>query len=152
MYDFMDKPVMQLGKGGRFIIWSMRSWVQAVNAKVCPSSAIGPAFMKSNVIEALPHFNMAMMLLNHHSIEPLRFAPLGCARIREGEALMLQIFRALGGASPQPTRETLKLMIEEIALTPLFTALTAVAFRLVEAGLLPESPAIRGLPAGNKER
>ena len=152
MYDFIDRPVTRLGKGGRFTIWAMRSWVQAVNAKTCPSAAIGPAFMKSGVIEALPHFNMAMMLLNHHAIEPLRFAPLGCARIREGEALMLHMFKGLGDASPERTGETLKLMIEEIAFTSLFTALTAVAFRLAEAGLLPEAPVIQGLPAGNNER
>jgi len=33
MYDFIDRPVTDLGHGGRLLIWSMRSWVQAMSEK-----------------------------------------------------------------------------------------------------------------------
>lgn len=140
MYDFVDQRVTSLDHGGRFLIWSMRSWVHALGKSKCPPSAIGPAFAKWNMIGALPHFHMAMMVLNRDALEILRFAPLGCHHVSEDEALLLNLFRSLRNNNPKVVRDTLTLMVNEDSVGSLFVALTALALRLAEAGLIPEAP------------
>lgn len=44
MYDFLDRPLTSLDHGGRFLVWSTRSWVQAAGNRKCPASVIARAF------------------------------------------------------------------------------------------------------------
>jgi hypothetical protein len=143
MYDYVDQRVTSLDHGGRFLIWSMRSWVHALAKSKCPPSAIGPAFAKWNIIGALPQFHMAMMILNRDGLEMLRFGPLHCHRVSEDEALLLNLLRTLRRDNPEVVRDTLALMINEDSVGSLFVALTALALRLADAGLIPEAPARR---------
>ncbi len=140
MYDFVDQRVTSLDRGGRFLIWSMRSWLTAFGEGRCPSSALGPAFVKWGMVEALPHFAMAMTLLARHAHQPLSFAPLPCWRVREDEAVMLGLFRGMRDNAPDQTVETLALIVDEDSVSPLLTAMTGFAMRLAGAGLIPEAP------------
>lgn len=140
MYDFVDRRVTSLDRGGRFLIWSMRSWLATYGEGRCPAAALGPAFVKWGMIEALPHFAMAMTVLARHAHHPISFAPLPCGRVREDEALMLGLFRAMRDDRPDRVTETLGLIVDEDSVAPLLTALTALAMRLADAGLIPETP------------
>jgi hypothetical protein len=140
MYDFVDQRVTSLDRGGRFLVWSMRSWVAAFGEGRCPSAALGPAFMKWGMIDALPHFAMAMLLLARHAHQPVSFAPLPCGRVREDEALMLGMFRMMRHETPDRVTDTIALIVEEDVVSPLFTALTALAMQLADASLIPEAP------------
>jgi len=44
MYDLIDRPVMQLAPGGRFLVWAMRGWIQSATRGHCPPGALAPAF------------------------------------------------------------------------------------------------------------
>lgn len=140
MYDFVDQRVTSLDRGGRFLIWSMRSWLTAYGEGRCPSAALGPAFVKWGMIEGLSHFSMAMTLIAHHAHQPISFAPLACGRVREDEAIMLGLFLAMRDDVPDRVAETLGLIVEEDSVPPLLTALTGLAMRLADAGLIPERP------------
>ena len=39
MYDLIDRPVMQLAPGGRFLVWAMRGWIQSATRGHCPPGA-----------------------------------------------------------------------------------------------------------------
>lgn len=140
MYDFVDQRVVTLDQGGRFLIWSMRSWLGAMREGQCPAAALGPAFLKWNLPEALPDFSMAMMLIARHALEPIGFAPLACQRIREGEAIMLSLFRSTRERSDEDVRATLGLVVEREVVASLQMAMEAVATQLDAAGLLPAAP------------
>lgn len=142
MYDFVDRRVTALDRGGRFLIWSMRSWLASYGEGRCPAAALGPAFVKWGMIDALPHFAMAMTLLARHAHHPIAFAPLPCGRVREDEALMLGLFRAMRDEAPDRVTETLGLIVDEDSVASLLTALTGLAMRLADAGLIPEAPHI----------
>jgi len=140
MYDFVDRRVTSLDRGGRFLVWSMRSWVAAFGEGRCPSAALGPAFMKWGMIDALPHFAMAMLLLARHAHQPVSFAPLPCGRVREDEALMLGLFRMMRDETPDRVTDTIALIVEDEVVSPLLTAITAFTMQLADAGLIPEAP------------
>ncbi len=140
MYDFVDQRVTSLDRGGRFLIWSMRSWLASYGEGRCPAAALGPAFVKWGMMEGLPHFAMAMTLLARHAHQPIAFAPLPCGRVREDEAVMLGLFRAMRDDTPDRVVETLGLIVEGDSVAPLLTAMTALAMRLADAGLIPEAP------------
>jgi hypothetical protein len=141
MYDFIDRPVATLDNGGRFLVWAMRNWVQAMGERRCPTSAIGPAFLKWRVDRALPDFHMAMMILNKEGLLTLHFAPARCLNVSEDEAMLLQLFRSVRDDSSSRVTHTLKLLVEEQAVPALLTALARVSMRLGIAGLVPAIPA-----------
>ena len=149
MYDFVDRPVAELDSGGRFLVWGMRRWVEAMAAQTCPPNAVGPAFAKWDMIEALPHFHMAMALLNRAGRENFLFNPLRCSLISEDEAMLLQLVQTIRDGGVDRTEATLEMMVVGDAVTPLLAALTAVAMRLDDAGLGLE---IRATPARPRSR
>jgi hypothetical protein len=142
MYDFVDRPVTSLDRGGRFLIWSMRRWVRALAEHACPPNAIGPAFAKWNMIGALPDFHMAMTVLNRDALDSVHFAPLDCLRVAEDEAILLHLFRAMHDTPPDRMLAVLSLVVMEDATAPLLAALTGIARRLADAGLIPQAPAL----------
>jgi hypothetical protein len=141
MYDFIDRKVGDLDEGGRFLLWSVRFWVRAMSRKTCPTIEVGTAFRQRGLSEALPHFNMTMLILNRHALDNLGFGPVPCGSVHEGEALLLGIFSRMRDASESDMRDTLRLMVDKEWVGPLLAAITALAFDLAEAGLLPHAPA-----------
>jgi hypothetical protein len=134
MYDLIDRPVMRLAPGGRFLIWTMRGWIQSATRGHCPPGALAPAFARHGVLPALPHLHMMLAELNRRATRKIAFSPLACQFIGDDEAVLLQVCRDVVEAPPR-ARATLALLLEEEAVGPAFTALiTAMAF-LRDGGL-----------------
>lgn len=149
MYDFIDRPIGHLDQGGRFLVWSMRFWVRAMHKGICPTTEIGSAFEQRDMGDALPHFNMAMIILNRHARENLGFGPVPCRRVHEAEALLLSILSATRHESATRTRQTLALMVEAEWVGPLLAALSALATRLGSVSLLPQAPDAHSISTGD---
>jgi hypothetical protein len=137
MYEYLDRRVTSLDKGGQFLIWSMRSWVRALSERQCPGAWLGPAFAKWSVLTALPQFHAFMAILNRDALEALSFCQLTCQRVSEHEAILLSLFRRSSCEERQPIRDTIALLVDEVAVEPLFDALTQASIILVDAELLP---------------
>lgn len=134
MYDLIDRPVMQLASGGRFLIWAMRGWIQCATRGTCPPGALAPAFARHHVLPALPHFHLMLAELNHRAIRRIAFSPLACNCVGGDEAVLLQICRDTMTNAPR-ARATLALLLEEDAVGPVFTALLAAMHFLHQGGL-----------------
>lgn len=146
MYDFIDQRVTSLNRGGQFLVWSMRNWVQALHKRQCPPNAIGPAFAKWGIIAALPHFHMAMIILSKDGLNQLQFSPVGCLQISDDEAMMLALFRSLRDDRPEQVDAMIGLLVPEGFAAHLQAALTAVSMRLAEGDLIPDAPQRSCLP------
>lgn len=140
MYDFVDRPVTSLDHGGRFLIWSMRSWAKAVEEGRCPASAIGPAFAKWRMIDALAPFHCVMLALSREARFPILFLPLGCNHVAEHEAIILQLACALRMPSPQGLRDTLALIVAGDRMANIERSLVAIGAGMTQAGIFPSRP------------
>lgn len=140
MYDFLDRQLTGLDAGGRFLVWSMRSWVKANGGRACPAATIGPAFAKWKLIAALQPFHRAMLSLNAHALETFRFCPLSCNHVNEHEAILLAIVRTLGEGDPLAARDTLALIVDEDWLGDCLGAFSDLASAMDDAALLPRAP------------
>lgn len=134
MYDFLDRPLVRLGPGGRFLLYAARGWIHAATAGSCPPGTLAPAFARHRVLPALPHVHTLLAELNRKALHEIAFAPLGHCRIVEDEAIFLQLCRD-AGLAPQRARATLALMMEEKAVSTAFVALIAAMARLADGGL-----------------
>lgn len=143
MYDFVDRPVTALCKGGRFLIWSMRSWTVALGGQVCPASTIAPAFAKWRMIGGLQPFHRTMLLLNRDALEVMQIAPLDCGLVSEDEALLLALVRSASRAEDLATRKTLDMLVDSQATGDLMSSLGSLCQSLAKAGLIPRTPAMR---------
>jgi hypothetical protein len=140
MYEYLDRRVTSLDKGGQFLIWSMRSWVRALSERQCPGARLGPAFAKWSVLTALPQFHAFMAILNRDGLETFCFCQLTCQQVSEHEAILLSLFRRSPCEERQPIRDTIALLVDEDAVEPLLDALTQASITLAKAELLPVSP------------
>lgn len=140
MYDFVDRPVTSLNRGGRFLIWAMRNWVGALANNGCPCSSVGPAFRKWGMTAGFPHFHVMMVLLNREGQETFRFGPVGHERVTEHEALIVGMIRAVRDVPADRMREGAVLMVREGSVPPLMIAMSALGEALVEADLWPAPP------------
>lgn len=140
MYDFLDRPVTGLDHGGRFLVWSMRSWVKAMGDRRCPGSALGAAFARRNMIAGLQPFLRMMALFNRNGLETFQFCALACNHVSEHEALILSLVCSLRDSRPQQLRDTLALLIEEDSLGDLLGALSALGRMMDEAAIFPARP------------
>jgi hypothetical protein len=95
MYEFVDQHVGRLGNGSRFILWAMRAWANSARRGLCPSATIGGPFVNMGAAAAFTHFHAAMDRLHRAPGTPIRFAPLACRHIAEGEAVMLALWADL---------------------------------------------------------
>lgn len=137
MYEFLDRPVTSLDKGGRFLVWSMRIWVKTVGETQCPVSAIAPAFARWQMIGGLAHFHKAMLMFNRDALETFGFCSLHCNHISEHEAIILSLICSLRDARPQDVRDTLALLVEEERIGDMLGALSALGRSLDEAAIFP---------------
>lgn len=140
MYDFLDRPVTTLDHGGRFLVWSMRSWVKAMGERQCPASAIANAFARWNMIAGLQPFLHMMTLFNRNGLETFQFCALACNHVSEHEAIILSLVCALHDERPQVLRDTLALLVEEDAIGDLLAALSALGRMMDEATIFPSRP------------
>jgi hypothetical protein len=137
MYDFVDRPVTNLDQGGRFLVWSMRRWVNALRERQCPASAIGPAFAKWKMITGLQPFHRAMLTFNSRALETFRFCPLPCNHVSEHEAIILSLVCSLRDSRPQAVRDTLALLVEEDSIGDMLEALSALGGCMDRAAIFP---------------
>lgn len=140
MYEFVDRPVTSLNAGGRFLIWSMRSWVASAGGENCPARVIAPAFASWNMIGGLQAFHRMMLILNRDALEAFRFCALHCNHISEHEAIILSLLVALGEQGPAPVRDTLTLLLGEDSIGDLLGALSELAARMDQAAVYPCRP------------
>lgn len=140
MYDYLDRPVTSLDHGGRFLIWSTRSWVKAMAEKVCPASVIAPAFSRWNMLGGLQPFLRMMILFNRHGLENFQFCALQCNHVSEHEALIIILVRGSRETSPYQFRETLGLVVEDEAVADLILMLSRFSRAMDAAGICPRPP------------
>lgn len=143
MYEFLDRPVTSLDPGGRFLVWSMRSWVRAMGDRLCPATVIGGAFAKWNLIRGLQPFLKMMTMFNRTGLETFHFCALPCNHVSEHEAIILSLVCSLRGDRPDALRDTLALLVEEESIGDLIEALTALGGTMHDAAIFP----MRGTPA-----
>ncbi len=140
MYEFVDRPVTTLDDGGRFLVWSMRSWVCACNNDKCPAHTIGPAFARWKMIGGLQPFHQAMLILSHNALEKLQFCNLKCNHVSEHEAILLSLVCTVGTGDVLAARETLALILDEDWIGDCLGAFTELATALDGAGIAPGTP------------
>lgn len=143
MYEFLDRPVTSLDPGGRFLVWSMRSWVKAMGERMCPATVVGGAFARWNAIRGLQPFLKMMTIFNRTGLETFHFCSLPCNHVSEHEAIILSLVCSLRDSRPDSVRDTLALLVEEDSIGELIDALTALGGTMVDASIFP----IRSAPA-----
>ena len=134
MYDLIDRPVMNLSAGGRFILWAARGWIRSAMSGHCPPGALAPAFARHGVLPALLHLHMLLVELSRSANRKLAFAPLPHRRIGDDEAVLLQLCRDAQDA-PARACATLRMILDEGAVGDAFTALLAFVALLREGDL-----------------
>jgi hypothetical protein len=137
MYDFIDRDTAQLDRGAQFLLWSMRTWVQAVEARNCPGPRLAPGFARSHVLSALAHFHGVMGHLSRDALQTMAFAPHCCRRVSEDEALLLSLFRAAQTEADDRLNETLAMLVTETSAAPLLASLSALMRQLAAFDLVP---------------
>jgi hypothetical protein len=138
MYDFLDRPVTSLDPGGRFLIWSMRSWVKAMSDRSCPASVLGNAFARWGMIAGLQPFLRMMAVFNRSGLETFQFCALACNHVSEHEAIILSLVCSLNEGRPEAVCDTLALLVEEDAITDCITAFAALGRNLEKAAIFPQ--------------
>lgn len=137
MYDFLDRPVTELDDGGRFLIWSMRSWVKAMGDRICPATVVGAGFARWNMIGGLQPFLRMMTLFNRNGLETFQFCALPCNHVSEHEAIIVSLLCSLGDGRPETAHGTLALLVEDDSVGECLDALTALAGAMGKAAIYP---------------
>ncbi len=140
MYDYLDQPVAHLDHGGRFLVWSMRHWVQAMHNRQCPACVIGPTFAKWRIMPALAPFQTMMATLNIHALHDLSFAPSRCSHVSEDEALLIGLIAGSRQRSAADMSATLALVVSGDRVEPLRDSIAALGEIMAEAGIIPGKP------------
>ena len=155
MYEFIDRPVTSLDHGGRFLVWSMRSWVKAMGERACPAGAIAPAFGQWRMLSGLQPFLRSMALFNKHGLENFQFCALPCNHISEHEAIIVSLLCTLRDSRPDLVHDTLTLLVEEEALGDLLTSLSALGKAMEVAAIYPvrgSGPSPQAAPRAHNDR
>lgn len=140
MYAFVDRPVLSLDHGGRFLIWTVRNWVTAMAEGRCAAAAVGPAFAKWNLMRAFAPFHRMLTLLNLHGLQTFSVAPLQCRHVAEHEALFLAILTGVERRQPAVLHGTATLMVEEEHVPALIEAVAELGGAMLTAGFFPREP------------
>jgi hypothetical protein len=137
MYEFVDRPVTSLDHGGRFLVWSMRSWVKAMGERTCPAGAIAPAFAQWRMLSGLQPFLRVMALFNRHGLENFQFCALPCNHVSEHEAIIVSLLCNLHEDRPALVHDTLTLLVEEEAIADLLASLSHLGKAMDAAAITP---------------
>ena len=98
--------------------------------------------------DALPHFQIMMMIFNREGLESFHFGDVNCNRVHEHEALIIALVRDSHKLPSQFIRATLALMVEGEAVEPLTLAISALANEMTHVGLLQNAAAASILKPG----
>lgn len=147
MYEFVDRPVTSLDHGGRFLVWSMRSWVRAMGDKRCPGEVMAAAFAKWNMTLGLQSFLRVMALFNRHGLETFGFCQLQCNHISEHEAIIISMVCSLRDSRPEAVRGVVEQLIDEDFVDHFIGAMSALGRSMDQASIFPSRPT-RSLRAG----
>lgn len=137
MYEFLDRPVTSLDPGGRFLVWSMRSWIKAMSERRCPRLALRVAFSRWRMAPALPPFLEMMALFNRHGKQNFGFCPLMCNHISEHEAIIISLVCSLRDSGDARIRDTLSYLVEPDGRVELIRVLSALGQALERAEIFP---------------
>jgi hypothetical protein len=137
MYEFVDRPITSLDTGGRFLVWSMRSWVKAMGDRTCPAGAIAPAFAQWRMLTGLQPFLRVMALFNRKGLENFQFCALPCNHISEHEAIIVSLLCGLRDSRPGAVRDTLSFLVEEEAIGDCLASLTDLGRAMTTAAIYP---------------
>ncbi|PEQ13789.1 hypothetical protein B2G71_05610 [Novosphingobium sp. PC22D] len=139
MYDFIEQPVANLDRSGRFLVWATRGWARAIAARRCPPRVLMRGFNAHGLMDMLPHFHLAMVLLNLEGRDKLAVAPLEHRDIVEHEAVLLALWRDVAFGREARVRATLALLVNEEAVTPLLRALNSCSAEMTHGGFEPSA-------------
>lgn len=142
MYQFVDRPVTSLNRGGRFMVGAMRQWVQSMRARRCPCDALAPSFAAFGLVPALPHFQMMMTVLNHRARGVMAFCSPGCSHIAEAEALLLSLLCAMKERPAEQVRATAEMLVDDCSVPNLLIAMSALGEALTRVGAFPRAPVV----------
>jgi hypothetical protein len=138
MYEFLDRPVTGLDNGGRFLVWSMRTWVGEAGNKTCPANRLAPPFAHWRMLSGLQPFLRMMALFNRYGLAELSFCALRCNHVSEHEAIILSLLCSRRDGRPEQLHATLALMVDEDGICGLIEALSALGGAMDAAGITPE--------------
>lgn len=139
MYHYLDRTTASLDLGGRFIVWAVRGWVQAVSRRHCPCNALIEGFTRRNAAEALQPFSMAMAILHCEAREALYFRAPGHSRVSDDEALLLDLFEQAPRRPQNEMREMLGMIVPPTSAPALQIAIETAAAALEAIGLSPSA-------------
>lgn len=137
MYDFLDRPVTSLDHGGRFLVWSARSWVKAMGEMKCPASVIAPAFRKLGMLAGLQPFLRMMAQFNRYGLHNFQFCDLQCNHVSEHEAIIISLVCSLREDRPEAVRKTIDHLVEEEAVCGLILSVSNLGRCMGHAGIYP---------------
>lgn len=142
MYEFLDRPVTGLDNGGRFLVWSMRTWVNGNAGRVCPASRLAQPFSQWNILPGLQPFLRMMALFNRYGLSSLGFCALRCNHISEHEAIILSLMCSLRKDRPERLHATLAMLVDEDGICGLIEALASLGRAMDAAGIYPDKPTV----------
>ena len=147
MYEYLDRPVAQLDRGPQLLVWAMRRCARGGPASPCAMREIGTAFHAHRLGCALPHFQLAMTVLDASMREELA---LGTDAVSEHEALLLALIGTLPRCSADLASDIAGRIVHLEAAPHLADALRQLALRLFARDLLCAAPEDRagGRPQG----
>lgn len=136
MYEIVDRPVASLDRGGRLLVWAMRSWVTAMAERQCPGGRVAGAFGAAGILQGLHPFLRMMALFNRHGLASFEFCSLRCGHVSEHEAIILRLV-ATGCPGPRSaTMKTLALLVEEDCIADLALTVTQLAKAMEHSPIL----------------
>lgn len=134
MYDFVDRPIDQLGNSGRFLLWAMRKWTDAAMRSACPAVLLSQGFTAVGALPALPDFHFAMATLNRRARGQMLLAPMRCGLIGEDEAVMIALWQAAAADRAAQLRASLTLIVHGDAVPAIERTMGRACDRLFDAG------------------
>lgn len=134
MYEIIDRPVEVLFNAGRFLLWAMGGWTQAVERGTCLPLALGRGSAGVGAVTMLPDFHIPMALLNQNGRARIVLAPMAWCRILEDETILLGVWRDLALGRIDKVQGTLALLVSEDAVGPVSQAMTLASAKLMTAG------------------
>jgi hypothetical protein len=147
VYAYVDRPVTELGDGGRFLLHAMRGWLHAASRGQCPPGLLAPLFARAGALPALPAVNRLMVELNASARDKVAFLPVCAGVIGDDEAVLLQLWHD-ARLDPPHAQRTLALLLQPEA-TGAFDALLTASARLGEAGLADFAMRVDAIPGAS---
>lgn len=135
MYTLIDRPLAEISPARRLLVQSMRVWVHAMAERICPRTALAPAFLHWNAGPALEPFIGMMTGFNRHGLHRLSFCAPHCPRVSEHEAIILQALTDANTPRARAVEGVLSMLVAESAIAPIAAAFVQIGRAMEDAGL-----------------